>query len=101
MTQPGKPITSPVPEAWYPTLAFSMLSMGLLFKLAIFFLAILKNCPLLFNTSSISFILKKKKTLCKIPIQGLGFLKIIDNHGFYILTSGRGFLFFLIRFDYK
>ncbi|MCL7029118.1 hypothetical protein MKW94_023993 [Papaver nudicaule] len=31
MAQSGKPITSPVPEAWYPTLAFSMLSIGLLF----------------------------------------------------------------------
>ncbi|KAI3955251.1 hypothetical protein MKW98_020884 [Papaver atlanticum] len=36
MAQSGKPITSPVPEAWYPTLAFFMLTIGLLLTAAFF-----------------------------------------------------------------
>ncbi|XP_050378421.1 uncharacterized protein LOC126795679 [Argentina anserina] len=31
-----KPITSPVPDAWYPTLAVVMLSLGLLFTASFF-----------------------------------------------------------------
>ncbi|XVE70607.1 hypothetical protein DITRI_Ditri10aG0085000 [Diplodiscus trichospermus] len=36
MAPPGKPITSPVPDAWYPTLAVVLLAIGLVVTASFF-----------------------------------------------------------------
>ncbi|KAK8547244.1 hypothetical protein V6N13_097960 [Hibiscus sabdariffa] len=36
MAPPAKPITSPVPDAWYPTLAVFMLAIGLVLTASFF-----------------------------------------------------------------